>query len=68
MNPRKLTLFFVLSMMVLLALPAAAWNKKDKCNGGWIRWRLSEETLHVSTGINQFYTAEWRNSIEAGTM
>ena len=65
MNPRKLTLFFVLSMMVLLALPAAAWNKKDKCNGGWIRWRLSEETLHVSTGINQFYTAEWRNSIEA---
>jgi PKD repeat protein len=65
MNQRKLALLFVVSMMVFLALPAAAWNKKDNCNGGWIRWRLSEETLNVSAGISQFYTSEWRNSIEA---
>jgi len=65
MNSRKLTLFFLISMMLFLALPAAAWNKKDSCNGGWVRWRLSEETLNVSAGISQFYTYEWRESIEA---
>jgi PKD repeat protein len=52
-------------MMVFLALPAAAWKEKDTCNGGWVRWRNSDETLNVSAGISQFYTSEWRSSIEA---
>jgi PKD repeat protein len=66
MNRRKITLFFLVSAVsVLLALPAAAWTKKDTCNGSWTRWRLSEETLNVSAAVSQFYTVEWRNTIEA---
>lgn len=63
MNRRSIILFFLVFAMTLAALPAAAFTRKDECNGHWTRWRLNSETLNVGAGVSQFWTDAWRASI-----
>lgn len=65
MNRKNFALFFLVSLMLLLALPAAAFEHKNSCNGHWTRWQNSSRTLNVSTHVSQFWTTAWQYSVGA---
>jgi len=67
MNRKKITLFFLVSLMLFLALPAAAFTHRNSCNGHWTRWQSSSRTLNVSTHVSQFWTSSWQSSVAAAS-